>query len=764
MNRIATALCCIILIITNLCYGQSRTDSIHVAHYDLALYIDHINRTISGTATLQVVPKMNGLSYFDLDLKSLTTDAVTINQQSVNYTHTGECLRIQNPSYNPGDTLTVAVTYHGTPYYNSWGGFYFSGNYTFNLGVSMTNVPHCFGRVWYPCIDDFKDKSTYDLHIEVYANHKAVCGGDFLGSEDSETGNYTKIWHWQLKQPVPSYLVSAATGPYQLYTDTLQGLEKNIPITIYHNKNANQVSGSFSHLKTIASNYEQCFGPIPFDRIGYVAVNFTSGAMEHATNIAYPQNDIDGSTFSEMLYAHELSHSWFGNNITCDKAEEMWINEGFACYSEAISQEVLYGQTAYAADIANKQYTVLEEMQDDGGYFALNQLPQSCTYGTHAYEKGATIVHNLRQYLGDSLFFGGIKALMQEYKYQNINSEQMFDLLSNYCGINLDGFYEGWVNQPGYLHFSIDSIVPEGGNMYGVYVRQRLFHANHFADDNRIALSFFGSNGQRYDYSDFVFSGEYGIAHLSIPFEPQYGVADFDNDICDAEMDYHKTCNNAGSITSSTLNMTMNVNSITDSSKVCLEYHYVPADPFKTEPATHYRLNSRYWRVEYTDPSNVTASGSFKYDASSASKPDYALLQGLSVEDLVMLYRRNCADDWHFIEFTRSGCSSGILNVATLLPGEYTLAAKRPCLKIRSQKNRKVSVFPNPTHSQIKLECTEQMGHIRVYDPNGREVLSLYAGDCTATLNVSNLSKGSYILHVYNRSNLLITNKQIVKI
>ena len=130
----------------------------------------------------------------------MTIDSIMMGQTQASYSYVGDLLSIPAGTYTLGDTLEVAVSYHGTPYGNSWGGFTFINNYTFNIGVSMYEQPHCFGRVWYPCIDEFTDKSTYNFHIATYPYHNAVCGGIYQGESEGEYN--TKVWHWQLDQPI----------------------------------------------------------------------------------------------------------------------------------------------------------------------------------------------------------------------------------------------------------------------------------------------------------------------------------------------------------------------------------------------------------------------------------------------------------------------------------------------------------------------------------------------------------------------------------
>lgn len=735
-------------------FGQFRSDSIHIAHYDLNLAIDPYAHTISGTATLAVVPRMANLTVLHLDLAALTVDSVKINGVGANFAQSGELLSIQSSNYQLGDTLSVAVTYHGTPVTTNWGGVNFTNDgYCFNLGVNMNNSPHCYGRAWYPCIDEFADKSTYDFHIATYPYHKAICGGELLGSSEGDLG--MTVWHWRLDKPVPTYLTSVATGNYSLYTDTFQGMAANIPITIYAPASYfSKVATSFANLKTIANIYESHYGPLQFDRIGYVLVNFNGGAMEHATNIAYPQSAVNGNTAYEELFAHEFAHSWFGNLVTCERAEEMWINEGLASYATATYIENLYSREDYDEHINELHFDVLNNIaKNDGGYYALNDIPQNHTYGTHTYDKGELIAHTLRHYMGDSLFFAGLKAYLQQYAFQCANSEQFFAAMTQNSGINLTDFYEAFVNQPGFLHFSIDSIIPEGGNQYAVYIRQRLSHAQHFANGNLINLTFFNSQNQRFDVRHFAFSGQYGVAYLEIPFEPIFGVVDFSNEICDAVIDYNSTISTSGTRNFTQAKVSCKTNNVSEPVQMRVECNLVHADPFKQQPQQHYRVHNRYWRIEYTRSNQIGGKFTFSYNGTNSSSPEYELLQGVTPSDLALLYRRNAADDWHFVTVTRSGNLSGTLTTDSLRPGEYTFAVPGEDVGIRQetneiQSNTALQVYPNPTQNQLTILCQDVVNQVNIFDLEARQVASFTLNQNEGSINLHHLSAGTYLLTV----------------
>ena len=313
-------------------WAQTKADTIHVVHYNINLEVRNFSQgEINGYTEVNIQAKIAPLTSINLDFTALTVDSIKKGETHIPHNHVGEQLNISLPFSAVGQTETIRVYYHGKPHTEQWGGFIFSGDFAYNIGVAMNEYPHSFGRVWYPCIDDFNDKSTYSFNILTDADKKAVCGGMLVDSADYGD---TKSWQWELTDPIPTYLSSVAVGKYKVYKDSVLSISGNyLPIEIYADSaKITDVPGSFIHLKSFIQTYENRWGMCSWQKVGYVAVPFSGGAMEHATNIAYPRNSINGNTNNESLISHELAHSWFGNLITCATSQNMWINEGFATY------------------------------------------------------------------------------------------------------------------------------------------------------------------------------------------------------------------------------------------------------------------------------------------------------------------------------------------------------------------------------------------------------------------------------------------------
>lgn len=757
-------LCCIAALLVISANAQDRTDSLHIAHYDINLNItDFTNHVIYGYADLIALAEVNALPQIDLDLKRLSADSIFVDDVRVqNFTHEGTLLRIPLHSLaNQGDTLRIRVYYSGVPGTDSYfGGFYFSGEYCYNIGVAFRDLPHNFGRGWYPCLDFFTDKSTYTFNIETEATKRAICGGYLRDSVITDSN--TIIWKWQLDEPVPTYLTSVAVGNYMHYADTVQGVERVIPIDIYtYPEHFSRIPNTFANLKNTIHIYEMRYGPYRWNRVGYVGVNFNAGAMEHVTNIAYPNFAITGNTNYESLYMHELSHMWFGDLITCQSAEDMWINEGFANYSEFVVAEMLYPSDnpdtdGYMAGIRDQHRKVLKKAHiDDGGYWALNQMPQDVTYGTTTYDKGGIVVHTLRKYMGDSIFFDAIRAYLTHFEYQNVSSEDFFGFMSQHSGQNLQDFFEGWVAQPGFLHFSVDSVRPTGNaNEYRFFVRQRLSHSDHFANSNKIDISFFSTENQVYTADGFTFDGEFAEGVVTLPFMPALVIVDYDEKLADAIVDYNIFVNSTGTKNANEANVRVMVESFSDTTFLRVEDNYVAPDPLKNANPNIFEMSdAHYWRIATLPASSLSGRIRFVIRPSETGI-DHALVNGHNVNELLLLYREDPSCDWEIVHCDKSSSNSTMyLTTDVFRNGEYTIAIGNDPTKIPSNdKKTGMSVFPNPATESLTIELPgsyeskTSTGYI--YDAKGNLVRSFLIQGRQHEISTSDLPAGVYILKV----------------
>ncbi len=750
-------------------FAQTRTDSLHVAHYDLHLNIsDFENEQIGGHCAMKVVSEVNGLSNIQLDLAaSFTIDSLKLeNNLFTSFTHQNHLLTI-NHTLNQNDTVSIIIYYHGSPVTDPmWGGFNYTPTIAYNIGVGMGSVPPTVGRFWYPCIDDFKDKSTYQLHITTANNHKAVCGGILIDSTFTEND---KTWVWELTDPVPSYLVSVAVGEYQVYKDTFNSLNGEVPIEIYATSNyIHNAANSFIHLKDVLHYYEDLMGPYMWQRIGYVGVPFYAGAMEHATNIAYPQTAIDGSLANQFLIYHEIAHAWFGNLITCAAAHEMWINEGIGSYYEHLAHNVIDPSgAAFKETMRELHANVLNKAHsDDGDYYAIDNVPAEATYGTHSYDKGALVTHSLRGYLGNNTFFEGLKTLLANKRFSNLNSNELCTQLGEITGTDLSSFYEDWVHQAGFLHFYIDSIVPISGNQYAAHLRQRTYHAEHTGTNIPIDILFIDTDGDPYLVEDVVITAETSIVEVSIPFTPDYAIVDPLEKLGDAVLDQPLFVDTDETYHLSNLYLRFKANTFNgEFSNWWMEHHYLAPDPVKNENSNIFDISeTHFWKITAFDTNIPTGRLDFQYAAGNPTHRDYELLHGQNKDNFVLIYRKNHQHDWEVISTLVIGTNSvGYLSTTDIRSGEYAIALGNPvAIQENENLNKSFILYPNPAQEWLTISANETISetlNIEIYDMKGSLILQDQKMSFPCQISTEMLTLGNYILRISNAKGTVFTGQ-----
>lgn len=735
-----------------------RSDTLDVLHYGIHLNItDFAGRTISGYTDVRVTPLRTGVNSISLDLLHLTVDSIVSGGNSLGFGYNDTLIVAQLPTAsNPGDTFTVRVYYHGQPQtdLSGWGGFYFSGNYAFNLGVGFDAAPHNYGRVWYPCFDNFVERSTYDFYIRTADGRIATSNG--IRQSVTQLVGDTIETHWRSTRQIPTYLVSVAVAPYAEVQDQYTSILGNsIPMSLFALAgDTNSLKASFVNLPAAMQGYETAFGPYLFEKVGYSIVPFNGGAMEHAGNIAYPRNAIDGTTTRETLMAHELSHHWWGNLATCETQEDMWLNEGFASFCEILFLEQVYGWPRGQEEAKDVLFNVIRNahVQEDG-YRAVSGLPHQYTYGTHTYDKGALVTMNLRHYLGDMNFFDGLTDFLDENAFSSMNSAELRDHLETYSGIDLDPFFNGWVFNGGFPAFELDS-VQLAQNEVTVFVEQKLRGTNQPFTNVPLTVFCYDANWNRSEHRIELIHGE-GSATFQAPFQPVYVTLNADNRFAYATTDDMQVIDQTGTYNFEHTFMELDVQQSTDSSLVRIMHYWVEPDPVKAFTQKPFRLSDyRYWKVEGIWEPGFLASAEFFYDGRSSGGYLDSSLVSITEDSLVLLYRPNAAADWdEYTDYTKNvlGSSSnqfGVIQISNLRQGEYTLA-NRDVTVLGTEDTQgdagSLRIFPNPAQHQVTFEYGPTEGLLTILDMQGRQVLDRQVdGSGRFIWDTSRLPQGTY--------------------
>ncbi len=694
------------------------SDTIHVERY--TIYIDTINYTthsIRASCEISIKSRMNSVNNISLSLLQLNIDSIVGNNGSLTYLYNDTVISITPPApLMLNDTISLRIYYNGQPKQDptGWGGFYFSGTYAFNLGAGFGTNPHNLGRIWFPCIDEFDDKSLYDFYVTTPPSYKAFCNGLLMSWVTHP--NLSTTWYWKMNQPIASYMAGVAVSTYY----TLQRNYNSLPVEwASAASDTNKILSTFQHIDTVLSSYISAYGAYPFDKVGFILVPFNSGAMEHATSIHIGQPFINGSLTYETLWAHELSHMWWGDKVTCKNEKEMWLNEGFASYNESFITEKIYGRQAYKDRIRTNHRKVVQFSHIiDGNYYSLDQIPHDYTYGSTVYDKGADIVHTLRNFMGDNNFFNGCRQYMTNHAYGNATSNDLRDDLASASGISMTRFFDDWISTPGFPHFSIDSVVyiPGGLDHYFVYVRQRSKGNNHIYS-MPVEINF--TNGIIDTTLTVLIDSATQMFHCAIVMNAEMITLDRNEKISDATTDFERWVKTVANITLPETNFVLNVQTLgPDSSLIRVEHNWVKPDGWKQSNPGIRLSDYHYWKVDGIFEPGFTAKGSFIYNGSANTTSGYIdnnLITGTE-DSIVILYRASVADDWSQVNgFTRliSGNAFdkvGTIRVDTLKKGEYVLGYLDPTVDISNETKDEYLLIAYPNPSADTFHITFNLG------------------------------------------------------
>ncbi|MBQ5688742.1 MAG: hypothetical protein IIV21_02155 [Bacteroidales bacterium] len=210
---------------------------IDVNHYEIHLKKFDISEESIEASTTITLTAINDTDIIELELRSLNVTSVVSEDVNVkDFSQNEDILTINLASTLAKDSkVSLTINYEGKTFNENWGGIHWSNDYVYNLGVGFDSNPHNLGKTWFPCVDNFSDKASYDLYITIPEQMTSSCGGLLVETTDNNDG--TKTDHWTVSQEIPTYLMSFAVGSFVLWEDTYEGMERNIPINVYAKPN-----------------------------------------------------------------------------------------------------------------------------------------------------------------------------------------------------------------------------------------------------------------------------------------------------------------------------------------------------------------------------------------------------------------------------------------------------------------------------------------------------------------------------------------------
>lgn len=412
-----------------------------VTFYDINLKILIGSVPVEGFVGIVFMSKINGLSKIDVDLSTNMTvkDVITQDSSILSYTHINNVLSISlNKTLALGESGKVIINYSGSPEISGERPFPSFNIDSFAGSTMIWTQSMPFGaRDWWPCKDTYLDKAdSVNITITV-KNPLVVASNGLLEKVVTGSSNQTRLdtYYWKERYPIPTGLVSFAIYPYTLYHDWyVNSNQDSMRLDFYvFPDHFQEVQTTYSMTKDMISAFAPLFGEYPFidEKYGH-AEYMRSGGMEHQT-----LSSLGG--YGENLIAHELAHQWWGSMVTADW-HHIWLNEGFARYSEALWLETKDG---------NKE-SMIKFMQDTqyfgGGTIYVSGLDLVSLYNVElGYNKAGWVLHMLRWVVGDINFFSGLKQYADRFRFSSVVTEDFRDVMEEVSGMDLDYFFTQWI-------------------------------------------------------------------------------------------------------------------------------------------------------------------------------------------------------------------------------------------------------------------------------------------------------------------------------
>ncbi|MGW4564514.1 M1 family metallopeptidase [Streptomyces sp. NPDC004561] len=379
-----------------------------VGHYDLTLDYTPATRRLTATAVI-TARATKDLSAFDLDLSGLHVDSVTVEGRDARFNRAGQELTVRpHDDLRKGQTFRTTVRYSGTPHTvtdpdGSAEGWLPTADGALGLGEPVGSM------AWFPGNHHPSDKATYDIAVTVPQGIQAISNGELTG-QSTRGGRTTYRWH--TAQPMASYVATVAIGHFDITRSKGPG---GLPVlTAVDPTQAAASAKVLAQLPDIVKWEEDTFGPYPFSSVGAIV-----DRPEDAGYALETQNRpvIPGAPETGTL-VHELAHQWYGDSVTPRSWRDMWLNEGFATYAQWLWQE------DHGGDSAQKTFMDYYNGDNDAVWAYPPATPSGAAHisDSPVYERGAMVLHKIRQKVGDKAFFALVRAWAAAHRYGNADT------------------------------------------------------------------------------------------------------------------------------------------------------------------------------------------------------------------------------------------------------------------------------------------------------------------------------------------------------
>ncbi|WP_193106473.1 M1 family metallopeptidase [Brachybacterium sp. FME24] len=407
--------------------------SYEVLHYDLSLLYKIDSNRLDGDATLRC-RALRETDVLRLDLHTLRAQKVFVGGRPQKVTQHKDRIVIRYP-VRAGDEFEIRVKYAGKPRQVPSRVHGAAGWEELTDGVIVAAQPHG-APSWFPCNDRPDNKASYSLAVAAPPDYYVAVAGELVGTRRSGA---LVTWTYEQTAPMPTYLATVQIGRYEV----LEQLGAPVPVrTIASPKlDVEEFAASFGRQPEMISFFSRLFGDYPFS--SYTAVITEDDLeipLESQGLSTFGLNFVDSDWDAVRLVAHEISHQWFGNAVTLRRWQDIWLHEGFACYSEWLWAEE--SDVSTVQDQVDEHHALLAGLPQD---LLLADPGAKLMFDDRLYKRGALTAHALRVRVGDETFFEILRTWVAEHQGANVTTEMFVEHAAGLAGEDLDDLFGAWL-------------------------------------------------------------------------------------------------------------------------------------------------------------------------------------------------------------------------------------------------------------------------------------------------------------------------------
>jgi aminopeptidase N len=466
-----------------------RSRDFDMRHVALDLRFDWDKEQTFGTAALTLAPLVENFRKVELDAGAMLVNSVKADGKDLKfgYDEPKSLLTVElDRVYKIGEPLTLTVDYRtkggvieNTLGFGGGGGLKFIKPTPDNPKRRRniwTQGESDYNRFWFPSYDSPNDFRTSELTATVEKGMFVVSNGKLVARRENKDG--TETFHWKMETPYANYLTSVVVGEYA----EIKGEYDGIPVSTYLYPNeAKEGAVSVSKLPAMVKFFSEKTGvKYPYVKYAQTMAEGFGGGMENITATTMTPSMIHDArelldNDSESLQSHELAHQWFGDYVTCREWSEIWLNESFATYFQALWDEHEKGKDYFLySDVRSNQQQYYQTWNQGvrrpivTKYYA----NADALFDTYAYPRGGAVLHMLRKHLGDELFFKSLNRYLTTNANKPVQTEQLRIAIEETTGQSMDWFFDQWLYKMGHPVFEVTQNYDAGAKKLTLNVKQ----------------------------------------------------------------------------------------------------------------------------------------------------------------------------------------------------------------------------------------------------------------------------------------------------